>query len=179
MDIEIEVNKEINDYKKSIFFGLSLRQFICSIAAVVMAVILYLLLIDKLGRQLTSWLCIIGATPLAAAGFFQYNGLTLERFVWAAVKTNWLFAGRRLYRAENYSYRFMQSVQNTLEQKDKSPSFFPRKFTKGKRFRRYFASSTTRFTAPISRFAALTILLRKPKKAIAMKDANVPKKRNT
>ena len=141
MDIEIVVNKEINDYKESIFFGLSLRQFICSIAAVVMAVILYLLLIDKLGRSLTSWLCIIGATPLAAAGFFRYNGLMLERFLWAAVKTNWLFAGRRLYRAENYSYRFMQSVQNTLEQKDKSPSFFPRKFTKDKRLMASLANS--------------------------------------
>lgn len=188
MDIEIVVNKEINAYKESIFFGLSLRQFICSIAAVAAAVILYLLLIGKLGRQITSWLCIIGAAPLAVAGFFKYNGLNLERFIWAVVKTNWLLAGRRLYRAENYSYRFMQSVQNTLEQKGSLSSSRKGKFTEGKRFRYAFAALATRLAFPISRFAssigqfmALTkgkFFLPKPKKVIAMKEANVPRKRN-
>ncbi len=33
--MEIKINKEIRDYKENIFFGLSLRQFICSILAIV------------------------------------------------------------------------------------------------------------------------------------------------
>ena len=38
---EIELNKEVLDYKESIFFGLSLRQFICSLLAVIVAVTVY------------------------------------------------------------------------------------------------------------------------------------------
>lgn len=169
MDIEIVVNKEINDYKESIFFGLSLRQFICSIAAVAAAVILYLLLIGKLGRQITSWLCIIGAAPLAVAGFFKYNGLTLERFIWAVVKTNWLLAGRRLYRAENYSYRFMQNVYAELEQKIKPQPFLCRQLNKGKRL-------ITFWIIPPKRKG---IFPNKPKSTIGMKDVlDVQRKRH-
>ena len=32
--------------------------------------------------------------PFAAAGFFQYNKLTLEQFLWAFIKSKFLFAGR-------------------------------------------------------------------------------------
>jgi len=41
---------------------------------------------------------------MAAAGFFRYNGLTLEQFLWAWCKTNFLLAGRRLWHSENYLY---------------------------------------------------------------------------
>ena len=32
--LEIRINKEIKDYHESLFFGLSMRQFVCSVAAV-------------------------------------------------------------------------------------------------------------------------------------------------
>ena len=38
----------------------------------------------------------------AAAGFFQYNGLTLERFLWAWLKSEVIMAGKRVWKAENY-----------------------------------------------------------------------------
>ena len=34
--------------------------------------------------------------------FFQYNGLTLERFLWAWLKSEVIMAGKRVWRAENY-----------------------------------------------------------------------------
>ena len=39
--MEIKINKEIRNYKETLFFGLSLRQFICSLLAVGVAVALY------------------------------------------------------------------------------------------------------------------------------------------
>ena len=39
--IEVKVPKEIRDYQESIFFGLSTRQFLCSLLAVGVAVGLY------------------------------------------------------------------------------------------------------------------------------------------
>ncbi|MEG0778857.1 MAG: PrgI family protein, partial [Oscillospiraceae bacterium] len=99
--VEIKINREVRDYHETIFFGLSARQFFCSLCAVSAAVGLYFLLKDTLGKEVTGWVCMLGAVPLAAAGFFSYNGLPLEKFLWAAFKTT-VFAGkRRVYRSEN------------------------------------------------------------------------------
>lgn len=100
--MEIKINKEIRGYKETIFFGLSLRQFICSVLAVGAAVALYFSLKDMLGRETVSWVCIVGAAPVAAAGFFQYNGMTLEKFLWAFIKSEVLLQGKRVWKAENY-----------------------------------------------------------------------------
>ena len=40
--IEIKVPKEIKDYKSKLFFGLSVRQFICTAAALGICVPLYI-----------------------------------------------------------------------------------------------------------------------------------------
>ena len=100
--MEIKINKEIRGYKETIFFGLSLRQFICSALAVAAAVALYFGLKDVLGRETISWLCIVGAAPIAAAGFFQYNGMTLEKFLWALIKSEFILSGNRVWSSENY-----------------------------------------------------------------------------
>ena len=34
-----------------------------------------------------------GSAPIAVTGFFRYNGLTFERFVWAFLKSQVLCAG--------------------------------------------------------------------------------------
>ena len=99
--MEIKINKEIRNYKETIFFGLSLRQFICSVLAVVTAVALYFGLHGVLGRETVSWVCIVGAAPVAVAGFFQYNGMTLEQFLWAVIKSEILCAGARPFLTEN------------------------------------------------------------------------------
>ena len=83
--MEIKINKEIRSYKETVYFGLTARQLICSLLAVGTAVGLYFAM-------------------RGVAGFFHYNGLTLEQFLWAWCKTNFLLAGRRLWHSENYLY---------------------------------------------------------------------------
>ena len=102
--MEIKINKEIRTYKETVYFGLMARQLICSLLAVGAAAGLYFALRGVLGRETLGWVCIVGAAPMAAAGFFRYNGLTLERFLWAWCKTCFLLAGRRLWHSENYLY---------------------------------------------------------------------------
>ena len=51
--MEIKVNKEVRDYTESIFLGLSFRQFLFSIIACVVAVIIYLSCVDVLGMETT------------------------------------------------------------------------------------------------------------------------------
>ena len=100
--MEIKINKEIRNYKETLFFGLSARQFACSVLAVGVAVGLYFALRNVLDRETVSWLCIVGAAPIAVAGFFKYNGMTLEKFVWAWFKSELLMAGNRVWKSENY-----------------------------------------------------------------------------
>ena len=56
----------------------------------------------------------MGATPIAAAGFFHYNGLTLEKFLWAWFKSEFLMAGNRVWRSENY---YMDAVQSEVKKR--------------------------------------------------------------
>ena len=95
---EIELNKEVLDYKESIFFGLSLRQFVCASLAVMIAVIVWFGTRDILAKEIRSWLCLSLACPFAAAGFFSFNGLTLEQFLWQIIKTCLIYRGRRVYK---------------------------------------------------------------------------------
>ena len=73
--MEVKINREIRNYTESMFFGLSLRQFIFSVLACAVAVGLYFLLKPYLGTETVSWVCILGAAPFAALGFVKYAKL--------------------------------------------------------------------------------------------------------
>lgn len=84
--MEIKINKEIRNYTESVFFGLSLRQFVFSLAAVGVAILLYFLLRPYFGIETLSWMCILGAAPFAVLGFVKYHGMSAEQFIIAWFK---------------------------------------------------------------------------------------------
>ena len=53
--MEIKINKEIRAYRDSLCVGLSMRQFVCSVLAVGVAVTLYFSLSRVLDRETVSW----------------------------------------------------------------------------------------------------------------------------
>ena len=75
--------------------------------AVGTAVAVYLLLGPAIGKENASWLCVLAAAPMAVAGFFSYNGLTLEQFAWAFIKSEFLCAGGRRFVSENFYYTML------------------------------------------------------------------------
>ena len=103
--MEIRINREVRNYHESIFFGLSARQFGCSLGAVAVAVGAYFLLKDPIGKENASWLCMLSAAPVAIAGFFSYHGMNLEQFLWAFLKSELLCAGNRVFISENFHYK--------------------------------------------------------------------------
>ena len=56
--MEIKIPKEVRQHSESIFFGLSVRQLICSALAVAVAVSIYFALRNVLGRETASWACV-------------------------------------------------------------------------------------------------------------------------
>lgn len=105
--MEVKVNKEIRNYTESIYFGLSLRQFIFSILACLMAVLLYFIMKPYFGLETLSWFCVLGASPFAALGFVTYNGLTAEQFVWAWIKSELLIPREIKFESNNVYWEAM------------------------------------------------------------------------
>ena len=99
--MEVKINREIRDYTESMFFGLSLRQLVFSMLAVIVAVGLYFGLKPCVGAEAVSWMCILGAAPFAAMGFVSYHGMTAEQFVWAWLRSELLEPKRLRFEAVN------------------------------------------------------------------------------
>ena len=110
--MEVKINKEIRNYTESMFFGLSLRQFIFSVLACGVAMGLYFLLRPRFGTETLSWVCILGAFPFAAMGFIKYNGMTAEQFVWAWLKSEFLMPKKLMFLPDNLYY---ETVKPTIE----------------------------------------------------------------
>lgn len=110
--MEVKVNKEIRSFSEAIFFGLSLRQFLFSLLAVGIAVMLYFLLRNYVGTEEVGWMCILAAFPFAAAGFFRYQDMPLEQFVKAWLISEFIRPKRMVYIAQNDTLRALRLSQN-------------------------------------------------------------------
>ncbi len=108
--MEIKINKEIRNYTESMFFGLSLRQFLFSDFACGVAVGLFFLFREKFGTETLSWMCILGASPFAVMGFVRYNGMTAEQFIWVGIKSEFIMPKKLLFLPENLYYETMKDV---------------------------------------------------------------------
>ena len=95
--MEVRINKEVRNYQESLFFGLSLRQLLFAL----LAVGVYFGLRPVLGNGEIGWVCVLAAFPFALGGFFQYNGMTLERFLLAYIRSEFLFPRRLVFKSDN------------------------------------------------------------------------------
>lgn len=113
--MEVKINREIRQYTESIFFGLSIRQFVFSICACGVAVMLYFLLNGKVHQEIVSWACIMGAIPFAALGFITYNGLPAEKIFYCWLKSNVLTPKRLVNKPTNYYYEILKPTYQKIE----------------------------------------------------------------
>lgn len=115
--MEVKINREIRNYTESMFFGLSLRQFIFSVLALGVAVLLYFVLKPYLGTETVSWVCILGAAPFAAMGFITYHGMTAEQFLWAWLRSE--FIEPRFLRSEPVNNIYYETMKGIVESHEK------------------------------------------------------------
>ena len=114
--MEIQINREIRDFTESMFFGLSMRQFVFSLLAIAVAVGLYFLLRPHVGTETVSWMCILGAAPFAALGFITYHGMTAEQFLWAWLRSELLEPRELRFESSTLYYDILKS---SLEKREK------------------------------------------------------------
>ena len=124
--MEVRINREIRDYTESMFFGLSLRQFVFSVLACGVAVGIYFGLEPYLGLETTSWVCIVAAFPFALIGFLKYNGMTAEKFIWAWIKSVFLIPKVITFGNTNYYYAMLEDMLNDSPKSAKKRQFHRR-----------------------------------------------------
>jgi len=116
--MEVKINREIREYTESMFFGLSLRQFVFSVLACGVAVLVYFVGKPVLGLETVSWVCIVAAVPFAAIGFLKYNGMTAEKFIWAWIKSEILMPKRLVLSDTNYYCEAAKPEIEAAQQKE-------------------------------------------------------------
>ena len=121
--MEVKINREIRNYTESMFFGLSLRQFVFSLLAVGVAVLLYFVLKPYVGTETVSWMCVLGAAPFAAMGFLKYHGMNAEQFIGAWVKSELLTPKKLLFFSINTYYEAMKNYIENQEDHHKKITF--------------------------------------------------------
>ena len=111
----LKINKEIQSYSESMFFGLSMRQCGFSLAAMLVAVGLYFLLKPYVGTETVSWMCILGAAPFAAMGFINYHGMTAEQLAWAWFRSEVLEPKKLICEPDNLYYKLLEETISNHE----------------------------------------------------------------
>ena len=114
--MEININKDIREYTEGVFFGLNLRQLICSGLAVASAVGVYFYCRNTVSQEVITYFCIAAAAPFAAMGFIKYNGMPMEKIFVAWLKDNFI-CPRRLTIKSNNIYK--EALKGYFAKKEK------------------------------------------------------------
>lgn len=132
--IEIKIPKEIRNYKEKLFFGLNLRQTLCTVIALGTNIPLYFALKPYLGDDLISWVIICIALPIFLIGYFNYNGMPFEQFIACIFRFMFLTPQRRKYKTENLFAILAQIHRKEIEaERKKRTSIFYKFFKKKKK----------------------------------------------
>ena len=114
--MEININKDIREYTEGVFFGLNLRQLICSGLAVASAVAVYLSTRETFSKDVITYFCIAAASPFAAIGFIKYNGMPMEKIIVAFMKDNFIVPRRLTVKANN---TYLEALRGYFATKEK------------------------------------------------------------
>lgn len=114
--MEININKDIREYTESVFFGLNLRQLVCSGLAIASATGVYFETRDIFSKDTMSYLMIAAALPFAAIGFIKYNGMPMEKLIIAWLKDNIIVPRRLCFKSNNI---YLETLKEYRFQKEK------------------------------------------------------------
>ena len=117
--MEVKINREIREYTESMFFGLTLRQFIFTVLAAAASIISYFLLRPVIGIEAVSWVCMMTAVPFAVLGFVRYNGMPAEKFIWAWIKSEILMPKHLCFGNSNLYMELLSGAERDKQRQKK------------------------------------------------------------
>lgn len=114
-NIEITVFDEINDYKEKIYF-FNFRQWIFAILIVGLVIPTYILLKDRIGDEITSYIVIAIAGVLGFIGFIKIHELPAEKILPYWVRHYFLFA-KPIHYMTDKEYEELHQKKNKKQSK--------------------------------------------------------------
>lgn len=118
--IESRIHDEIKDYKEK-FYNFTLRQWIFGILILLATVPLYLFLSPKIGSDLSGWIVIIVAIPIAFFGFIPIQGLNAEKIIFYWIRNYINFSKPIVYIADDeLNLRKQKKSKNVVNKKQLS-----------------------------------------------------------
>ena len=117
-NIEITVFDEITDYKEKIYF-FNFRQWAFAILIAVIVIPTYLLLKDKIGEDVTSYIVIAIAGILGFVGFVKIHELPAEKILPYWFRHYFLFA-KPIHYITDEEYRLLHDKKNKKLNKKKN-----------------------------------------------------------
>ncbi len=72
----IEINKDIEKVKETVFFGLTAKQSVSALLSLAVGSALVLLLQKYIGLVASAYVAVPVVSPIALAGFYSYNGMS-------------------------------------------------------------------------------------------------------
>lgn len=119
-NIEITVFDEITDYKEKIYF-FNFRQWFFAILIAVIVIPTYLLLKDKIGEDITSYIVIAIAGVLGFIGFVKIHELPAEKILPYWFRHYFLFA-KPIHYITDEEYKLLHDKKNKKINKKKNKS---------------------------------------------------------
>ena len=117
--MEVKINREFREYTESMFFGLTLRQFIFTVLAAAASIISYFLLRPVIGIEAVSGVCMLTAVPFAVLGFVRYNGMPAEKFIWAWIKSEILMPKHLCFGNSNLYMELLSGAERDKQRQKK------------------------------------------------------------
>ena len=120
-NIEITVFDEIKDYKEKIYF-FNFRQWIFAIIIIVLVVPTYLILKEKIGEEITSYIVIAIAGVFGFIGFVRIHELSAEKIIPYWFRHYFYFVKPVHYLTDKeyeLKYKKRQNIYKLLERQNK------------------------------------------------------------
>ena len=118
--MEVKINREIRDYTESIFFGLSIRQFVYTCLSCISAIIVFFLFRNILGLEIVSWLCMLSASPFIFLGFFTYNQMNANDFLISIIKSEFLTKKYLNFKSKNMYVEILNEIENEKKKRKRN-----------------------------------------------------------
>lgn len=92
--MNISINKDIEKYQETVVMGLTAKQLICSVAAIVIGAGIVLATYKYVGLTASAYIAIPVVAPIALNGFYEYQGMSFTEMFKRKLKS--IFANPQL-----------------------------------------------------------------------------------
>lgn len=112
----VNINAQINNYKERVVGNYTLRQMVCLILALILGATTYFYL--DIQKDIKQFIVIISVLPIVALGFYTYQGVTCEVYLYYVIR-EFLLPQKRPFKPEDNELHIDCSEEGVVGEYDK------------------------------------------------------------